>query len=131
MRLVLDILDREVAVVRLAAGAELPVWFDWRARPIASVMRTEDETSIVFPAAFVPPDAQAERGWRVIKLRGPLPFSLTGVLLSVLAPLAAVEISVFALSTYDTDYVLVRHVDLPNAVAALRSDFDIGPAATA
>ena len=130
MRLTLEILEQEAAVVRLAAWAELPVWFDWRARTIASVTRTVNETSIVFPAASVPEDDQAERGWRMIKVRGPLPFSLTGILLSILTPLAAAEISIFALSTYDTDYVLVRSADMTRAVAALRPTFDIIPKLT-
>jgi len=124
-RLTLEILDLELAVVRLARHEPLPPWFDCGARPISSVTRTDDETSILCPAKLVPPDAQAERYWRAIKVRGPLDFSLTGILHSILAPLSAAEISVFALSTYDTDYVLVRHADMPRALAALRSDFDI------
>ncbi|MFI4986365.1 MAG: ACT domain-containing protein [Alphaproteobacteria bacterium] len=124
-RLTLEILDLELAVVRLARHEPLPAWFEWRARPISSVTRTDDETSILCPAELVPPDARAERGWRAIKVRGPLEFSLTGILHSILAPLSAAEVSVFALSTYDTDYVLVRHADMPRALAALRSDFDI------
>jgi hypothetical protein len=74
----------------------------------------------------VPPGVAAERGWRAIKVKGPLAFSLTGVLHGILAPLAAAEVSIFALSTYDTDYILVRDAGLARALAALRADFDIG-----
>jgi hypothetical protein len=129
-RLVLEILDQELAVVRLGAHAEVPAWFDWHARPIASITRTDDETSMIVPAGLVPPDDQAERGWRAIKVRGPLAFSLTGILHSVLAPLANAEISIFALSTYDTDYVLVRQADLSRAVAVLRARLDVVATAT-
>ena len=130
MRLTLEILDQEVAVVRLVSCAELPAWFNWRTQPIASVTRTVDETSLVFPSALVPPDAVAERGWRVIKVRGPLPFSLTGVLHSILTPLAAAGISIFTVSTYDTDYVLVGCENLSRALAALRPGFEIIPVAS-
>jgi hypothetical protein len=62
---------------------------------------------------------RAERGWRALRVRGPLSFDLTGVLAAVLAPLAVAQVPVFALSTYDTDHVLVRASDLGRAVKAL------------
>ena len=69
--------------------------------------------------ASVPPDARAERGWRALKISGPLDFSLTGVLASLVVPLADARASIFALSTYETDYVLVRAADLPRACEVL------------
>lgn len=124
-RLTLEVLAQQLAVVRLPTGAALPTWFGQAAGPIASVTRTADETSLVCDASVVPPDARAERGWRAVKVRGPLAFSLTGVLAGILAPLAAAGISVFALSTYDTDYILLRSADLPDALEALRPGYDI------
>jgi hypothetical protein len=84
-----------------------------------SVTRTGEETSVVLPEAAALPAWRAERGWRCLKVQGPLDFNLTGVLASLVTPLAEAGISVFALSTYDTDYVLVRDADLEQTVAVL------------
>ncbi len=124
-RRTLEILARQLAVVRLPAGAALPAWFAQAIGPMVSMTRTADETSLICDAAVVPPDAHAERGWRAMKVRGPLAFSLTGLLAGILVPLAAARISVFALSTYDTDYILVRTADLPAAINALRPTYDM------
>ena len=71
-------------------------------------------------AARVPDGVRAQRGWRALAVEGPLDFALTGVLAAVAVPLAEAGISIFAVSTYDTDYVLVRADRLADAVAALR-----------
>ena len=84
-----------------------------------SVTRTEDEISVVVPEEVVPATWQTERGWRCLKVHGPLDFSLIGVLASLTVPLADAGISVFALSTYDTDYLLVRAADLDKAKGVL------------
>jgi len=68
----------------------------------------------------VPPDVQAQRGYRGLAVRGPLDFNLVGVLASLAGPLAAASVSIFAVSTFDTDYLFVRESDLDRAVAALR-----------
>jgi hypothetical protein len=86
-----------------------------------SVTRSADETSIVCDATVVPPDVTVESNWRAIKVEGPLDFGLAGVLLSVAQPLANAGVSIFALSTYDTDYVLVKEAALPKAIVALSS----------
>ena len=70
-------------------------------------------------ADAVPPGVPASRPWRAIRVAGPLDFELTGILSSIAAPLAECGVSIFALSTYDTDYVLVREESLDRAVAAL------------
>lgn len=85
-----------------------------------SLTRTPDELSIVCPELFVPADAVCERGWRALGLEGPLGFSLVGVLATITAPLAEAGVSVFAISTYDTDYVLVREDALESAISTLR-----------
>jgi uncharacterized protein len=77
------------------------------------------ELSLVIPEDFVPPGCPCEHGWRALKVAGPLDFSLTGLLSALAAPLAQAGISLFALSTYDTDYVLVRETDLDAAITVL------------
>lgn len=69
----------------------------------------------------VPADVQTEPGWRAFMLRGPIPFSQTGVLAALVAPLATAAIPVFAISTFDTDYVLVQETRLDEATAALHA----------
>ncbi len=81
--------------------------------------RGVDELSIVCAEESVPSQALAARGWRGLKVQGPLDFSLTGVLAALAAPLARESISIFALSTYQTDYVLVPGQHLARACQAL------------
>jgi hypothetical protein len=104
-------------VVKLDPQAPLPVWAD--ARPFCSVTRSVDELSIVCPKSHVPPPMRTGRAWRGLKVLGPLDFSLVGILLAVAAPLAEAGISIFAVSTYDTDYVLVQQPDFDEALAVL------------
>jgi len=73
----------------------------------------------VLPEESVRVDWQAEKGWRCLKLHGPLDFSLTGILAALATPLAEAGISIFAISTYDTDYILVRDKDLARARSVL------------
>jgi hypothetical protein len=117
MALELELLSGEFAVCRLEAGVTVPEWA--LTGSLASATRTADEVSIVCPASEVPAGVRAENGWHCLKIRGPLPFSLTGVLASVVQPLAEAGISLFALSTYDTDYVLVKAETFPRALEAL------------
>jgi hypothetical protein len=99
-------LPERVAVVRMEARSEVPSWA-WTGS-LAAVVRTTDELSIVCDQKVVPGDVRAERDWVALKLEGPIPFTQTGVLASLLDPLASASISVFAISTFDTDYVLVK-----------------------
>jgi hypothetical protein len=85
-----------------------------------SVTRTPAELSAVCDVAALPSGVKAEAPWSMLAVRGPLDFSITGVLAGLATPLAAAGISIFAISTYDTDYVLVRNDDLDRAVRALR-----------
>jgi hypothetical protein len=82
--------------------------------------RTPDEISIVCDQSVVPERVRCERNWRCLKLAGPIPFSTVGVLASVVSPLADASISVFAISTFDTDYLMVKERDVEKAVEALR-----------
>ena len=105
------------AIVRLHPGSELPDWVD--KGPFRSVTRTDNEVSVVCRDYDVPEGESAERGWRVLELLGPLDFSLTGVVASLVDPLSRAEIPIFVISTFETDYVLVRGVNLDDAVEAL------------
>ena len=106
------------AVVRLPSQAEEPPWL--HKVPFYSSTRTKDELSIVCPQACVPgtQDCQ-EREWRLLQVKGTLDFSLTGILASIAVPLAHNAISIFALSTFDTDYILVKNDQLTKAQKAL------------
>jgi uncharacterized protein len=106
------------AICRFPAGAPVPAWAA-QANVLLSITRTPDELSIVCEAALVPPDVHAERGWSGLRLRGPLDFALVGVLAAIVEPLAQANVSVFAISTYDTDHVLIRASRLEQAIAAL------------
>lgn len=116
--LTLSVLDERFAVCRLAPEARVPEWA--MSGTFSSVTRTLDELSIVCPEEHVPSGVLSEGGWRALKLIGPFDFSLTGVLASVLAPLAEDDIPIFAVSTYDTDYALVGEGRLDEAVSALK-----------
>ena len=85
-----------------------------------ALTRTHDEVSLVVEEAAVQAGCQAEPGWRGMKVLGPLDFSLIGILSSLTLPLAAAGISIFAISTYDTDYLLVKAERLSDAMEALR-----------
>lgn len=114
----LTLLPGRLAICRLPAGASVPEWAP-AAGPLVSITRTADELSVVCDEAGVPAEVAAERGWRALRVAGPLDFALTGVLAALAVPLAEAGVSIFALSTYDTDYVLVREADVERAVAAL------------
>ena len=115
-----SVLPGEWAVARLAADAPVPAWAAAPA-PFASVTRTSAELSIVAPAAAVPAGVRAESGWTVLRLQGPFAFDQTGILASFATPLAEAGIGIFAVSTFDTDYVLVKTARLSAALAALRA----------
>lgn len=115
----LDLLPGEYSVWRLAAGAPLP---SIETGGILSVTRTPAELSIVSLSSEVSPDAKAESGWRCLKVQGPLAFEMTGVLAALSAPLAREEIPIFVVSTYDTDYLLVKAADLERASAILKDE---------
>jgi len=88
--------------------------------PLWTVARTADELSVVCLAQQVPPGVQVEPGWRALRVAGTLDFGLTGVLAALASPLADAGVSLFAFSTFDTDYILVRAARWPDAIAALR-----------
>jgi len=94
------------AIVHLAPGAVVPDWV--MKGEFTSITRTGDELSIVCPTENLPTDVSSQHHWICLKLEGPFPFSQTGVLLSFIEPLSSNGIPIFAISTYDTDYVLIQ-----------------------
>ena len=116
----LEVLDGDFALWRLDAGEPLPEVDTGPA--FLSVTRTEDELSVVSRAENIPSGATTELGWRCLKVRGPLPFDMTGVLAALSAPLAGAGIPIFVVSTYDTDYLLVKSTDLDRTCKTLRNE---------
>jgi hypothetical protein len=125
MPLTLSLHPGELSIVRLPAQGGLPAWLDSAARPLVSITFAANETSIVCPAEQVPNGQRSEGPWRAFEIDGPIDFALTGVLASVLDPLAAAGLSIFALSTYDTDWILLRTDKLAAAGAVLAAHFRI------
>ena len=114
----LAVQDGLLAICRLPAGAPVPPWAG-RAQRFLTVSRTRDELSLTLDAEVVPADVACARGWRALRVEGPLDLDLVGVLAAIAGPLAEAGVSLFAISTYDTDYVLVKTASLARAVAAL------------
>jgi hypothetical protein len=105
------------AIVRLAPEAPVP---DWATKgEFTSITRSGDELSIVCPTQNLPPDVRSPHRWIGLKLKGPFRFSLTGVLESFIGPLSYGQIPIFAISTYETDYVLVQEEFLEAAFNVL------------
>jgi len=117
-RLSLVILDDLYAVCRLRADESIPSWA--LSSSFCSLTRTPDELSIVCRQELVPQAVEAVRGWKSLKVEGRLDFAAVGILSSLTSSLAQVGISIFAISTYDTDYLFVKKDNLDRAVAALR-----------
>ena len=107
-----------LAVVRLGPGAEVPSWAE--SSSLFSITVTATETSIVCAARSVPTKSVHQRPFTAFEVEGPLDFALTGVLAQLLAPLAEAEISVFTLSTFDTDWILVPGGDADRAAEEWR-----------
>jgi len=117
-QLTLIVVDGLFAVCRLESAGSVPRWAT--AGEFFSITGTAEELSVVCPQEAVPEGVKGERGWRCLRVAGTIPFSVVGVLASLTAPLAEAGISVFAISTFDTDYLLVKAEDLERAIDILR-----------
>ena len=107
-----------LSVVRLPSKQPLPAWV-FAGDGIAAAVRRADEFGVVCATERVPADAGSEDGWVALEVDGPLDFALTGILVAVAQPLAEAGVPIYALSTYDTDVVLVRATAQEAAIAAL------------
>lgn len=117
-QLMLVLAPGEFTVLKPRALADV----DWSVRPVF-MASTQDEISVVCPSYAAPAACEAkEEGWRLLRVKGPLDFSLVGILARLTGALAARNIPVFAVSTFDTDYLLVKRERLDDALRALRED---------
>ena len=97
--------SEKLGVAKLGPGADLPSWVS--SGTLMSVTATANETSVVCSYSAIPKKAKPEGPFTPYEVQGPLDFALTGILSALLSPLAEAEVSVFALSTFDTDWILV------------------------
>jgi uncharacterized protein len=111
----LTLLPETYAIWKLPETAPLPQV------PFFAAIRTDEELTLVTDERLAPHGILCERGWRTLKVAGPLDFSLTGILAALAVPLATAKVPIFALSTFDTDYVLVKETQLTAAVVALEA----------
>jgi uncharacterized protein len=119
--LTLEVLAGNYAIHRLTPNSSIPDWA-LNATGFSSITRTSDELSIVCESVITDmEDVRQESGWACLKLIGPFTFDLTGILSSVLNPLRDAEIGIFAISTFDTDYLLVKLEHLECAVLTLEN----------
>ena len=124
-KITLKILDYKLAICRLEKHDPIPEWVS--GDRFFSITKTEDELSVVCSEERVPAGIKAEKDWRALKVKEPLDFALTGVIASLATPLSEAGISIFAISTYDTDYLLVKSDMLNEAVSILNSYYPIDP----
>ena len=114
----LEQFPEKLGVVRLGAGTDVPAWAE--SSSLFSVTASARETSIVCARRSVPKKVQQQGPFTAFAVQGPLDFALTGVLVTLLQPMADAEISVFTISTYDTDWLLVHVNDADRAAEEWR-----------
>jgi len=114
----LILLSDRLTVCRLPPDALLPSWAE--SNGLQAIIRTTDELCIICGENKVPANITAEPDWRALKVQGPLVFSEVGVLAALANPLAEAGVSIFVISTFETDYILVKKHDLDQAVKALQ-----------
>ena len=115
--MILTLLPDTFAIVRLPPTDDVP---KWATAPFVSITRTADELSIVCRETAVPAGSHADRGWQCLKLAGPIPLKTVGVASEFTSLLAKAGVSVFLISTFDTDYLLVKGDAFEKAADALR-----------
>lgn len=114
----LSLQPERLAISRLASGTSIPVWATRGS--FFSVTRTGNELSIVAEESLTSADLQSQPGWRALKVHGPFAFSEIGVISALAVPLADAKISLFVISTFDTDYLLVSSRDLAATIVVLK-----------
>ena len=116
-RLNMTAMKEAMAICRMEPHEGIPAWIV--EGPFYAVTRTEDELSLVCPEKQVPQGIKSDRGWRCLKIQGPLALSETGILASIAGPLARAGICIFVVSTYETDYLLVKKKDFLRVIRLL------------
>lgn len=117
IKLTMKLLKEKYSICRLDKNNPIPAWAI--KEDFFSITKTEDELSIVCLKDNVPNSVKCETDWKILKVEGPLDFSLVGILSSISSLMAKEKISIFALSTYDTDYILVKENDVEAAISTL------------
>jgi uncharacterized protein len=115
--LTLSVMPGAFAICQLRSSAEIPDWA--LAGPIFSITRTHDELSIVCPQVSVPDGTKCDKDWRCLKVEGPYDFCAIGIIALLAEPLALAGISIFVMSTFDTDYLMVKEESLAKAIRVL------------
>lgn len=115
--LTLSVMEGRYAIAKFPCGAEIPAWALGSA--FFSVTRTLEELSVATTETNVPAELDASRGWRMLKVHGPLAFDEIGVVAALANPLTRVGVGIFVISTFDTDYLLVQQEEIPVAVETL------------
>jgi len=118
--LTMKLLKERFGVCRLNKNEPIPEWT--KNSDFYSITKTLDELSIVCSQDSIPSNIKYEKDWRTLKIEGTLDFSLIGILSSISTILAQKGISIFAISTYDTDYILVKDKDIDNAINTLSNE---------
>lgn len=113
----MKLLEESYGVCRLDKNEPIPEWAN--NSDFSSITRTPEELSIVCFQNNIPDNIKCERDWKILKIEGQLDFSLIGILASISTILAQKGISIFAISTYDTDYILVKNKDIDKAIESL------------
>lgn len=124
MKLTLLILQKKFAICRLDKKSKIPDWAK-EGTSFTSITRTSDELSIILPQDKIPGGVICEKDWRAFKVKGPLGFTLTGIVASLSKPLAEAKISILYISTYETDYLMVEERNLEKAKKILGKFCDI------
>ncbi|MPM52134.1 hypothetical protein SDC9_98890 [bioreactor metagenome] len=119
-KLTLSLLKDKFGVCRLDINEAIPSWGS--KGTFFSITKTADELSIVCNEESIPSNIKCEKEWKALKIEGPLDFSLIGILSKISSLLAKEGISIFAISTYDTDYILVKESHIKNAISVLLSN---------
>ncbi len=120
MALTMKLLSGKYGVCSLGAFEAIPAWAD--NGEFYSITKTSDELSIVCSESNIPNNIKSERDWRILKVEGPLDFSLIGIISSISSVLAKQKISVFVISTYDTDYILIKEKYLRKSIDSLQDE---------
>ena len=124
IKLTMKLLNEKYSVCRLDKDNAIPIWA--LQGNFFSITKTLDELSIVCLQKNIPNDIRCEKDWRILKVEGPLDFSLVGILASISSLMAEAQISIFALSTYDTDYILVKENNIHSAISTLiKHNYDV------
>lgn len=113
------LIDEKFGICRLKANEKLPEWVI--SSSIFSITRTKEELSVICPVNVIPENIECEINWNCFKVKGPLDFDQIGILSKISNTLYENEISIFVMSTYDTDYIFVKQKNCKAAFYALET----------